>query len=141
MPRRWGFSPRASVAPVRFYTSEGTKGTASAGPARSGRRRGPPARWCARCRTRGRASSRGRGGGHGSPLPGPRARGTRGREAARDGPDVQVVDLLDALNADHLLPDLVDVYAVWGLFEQDVDRVAQELPGASKDEQGDEGAD
>src|SRR5215216_6672864 len=67
--------------------------------------------------------------------------GREGGEAAGYGPDVQVVDFLDAGDAGHLTADLGGIDAGRGLFEQDVDRVAQELPGASQDEQADEHAD
>src|SRR5215218_6551387 len=53
--------------------------------------------------------------------------GREGGEAAGYRPDVQVVDLLDAFYAGHLLTDLGGVDAARAPFEQDVDRVAQEL--------------
>src|SRR5919199_1333805 len=67
--------------------------------------------------------------------------GGESREAGGDGPDVEVVDLQHALCAGHPASHLPGIYALGGCFEEDVGRVAQELPGASEDQEPDRHAD
>jgi len=60
--------------------------------------------------------------------------GRERRKAGGDGPDMQVVNLRYARNADHAPADLVGVDSGRRAFEQNVDRVAHEPPGASQDQ-------
>jgi hypothetical protein len=67
--------------------------------------------------------------------------GRERRKAGSNGPDVQVVYLRYARDACHAPADLAGVDTWRRAFEQDVDRVAHESPGASQDQQADEDAD
>src|SRR5215218_10486703 len=60
--------------------------------------------------------------------------GQRG-EAGRDRPDVEVVDLHDAVGRRQRMTDLVGVDAGRSLLEQDRERLPQDPPRAGEDEQ------
>ncbi len=63
-----------------------------------------------------------------------------GREAGGNGPDVQVVDLLDTCVVLHSVADIGSVKAGGRAFEEDHRRVSKELPGAKENEYANEDA-
>src|SRR5215211_4948469 len=67
--------------------------------------------------------------------------GGEGRESRGDGPDMEVVDLDNALGCCHLSADFFGVQATGCRFEQDVCRVSEECPGAAQDQDPDGDAD